>query len=64
MTTFREEFNKLPTKERNRAIKNTPTHIIDKEIGSLRKALSIGFIWHCSPQGSKFWEDVFGRIKA
>ena len=64
--TIEEWFNELEEPYRTQAIENTKK--LAEESGrlyestdSLSEALISAFIWETSPEGHKYWSDLFGK---
>jgi hypothetical protein len=62
--TVKQWLEELPEEIRDQAISNTKPTLLEQDAiaESLREAISGAFIWDDSPQGHKYWEEVFNSL--
>jgi hypothetical protein len=62
--TICQWYKELPEDIRKKAIKNTLDQVpdlLDSKEKQLSSALFSGFQWALSPEGFKFWDEVYGE---
>lgn len=63
--TIRQWFeDTLPREYAERAIKNTSARMLSDTAQTITSALSGAFKWEKTPEGSDFWDDVYGHFAA
>lgn len=60
--TIREWLEELPEPYRTEAINNAYELIIDTPEKSITEALSNAFVWKNSPQGNKYWNELYDKL--
>lgn len=65
--TITEWLEQLPEPARTQALNNTEVCPYpgneNKELPSLFLAISMGFIWHQTPEGINYWSDIHDRAQ-
>ena len=59
MKTIKEWLNDLPEEVREKALRNARKDSLDVKRISFKKALAGAFIWYKSPEGHKYWNEIY-----
>lgn len=62
MKTIREHLQDLPEPARSLALANMWWERADDRVQDPRKAIWDAFLWYRSPQGYKYWQQIYDNI--
>lgn len=58
----KDYYNLLPTEIKEKAIANTDKNSLNSNINNIHEAIAGGFFWDTSPEGDKYWMNVYEII--
>ena len=62
MRTYIDYFHELPADVASQAIENTPGYLLAVKEESLKSALLGAFVWQKTPQGHKYWQEIYESL--